>query len=69
VENTDIGTKLVVSADGSGIVCQAGGLLLIETLRVTGLDQGLSRGLEECASQVIAINFQTVAQANDHWRS
>jgi Transposase DDE domain group 1 len=39
------GSKIVVSADGKGIVCQAGGLLLTETLRVTGLDQGLSAGL------------------------
>jgi hypothetical protein len=34
-----------VSSDGKGIVCQAGGLLLMETLRVSGLDQGLSRAL------------------------
>ena len=38
--------KIVVSSDGSGIVCQAGGLLLAETLRVSGLDRGLSVGLE-----------------------
>src|SRR5256885_16919926 len=38
--------KIVVSADGSGIVCQAGGLLLAETLRVSGLGDGLSAGLE-----------------------
>ena len=37
--------KIVVSGDGAGIVSQAGGLLLIEALRVTGLDQGLSRAL------------------------
>src|SRR4051794_14336043 len=37
--------KIVVSSDGHGIVCQAGGLLLLETLRVTGLDQALSDGL------------------------
>ncbi|TDC56008.1 IS1380 family transposase [Actinomadura sp. KC345] len=37
--------KIVVSGDGAGIASQAGGLLLIETLRVTGLDQGLSRAL------------------------
>ena len=37
--------KIVVSSDGRGIVCQAGGLLLLETLRVTGLDQALSDGL------------------------
>jgi hypothetical protein len=38
--------KIMVSSDGSGIACQAGGLLLIEALRVTGLGQGLSRALE-----------------------
>jgi hypothetical protein len=38
--------KIVVSADGLGIVCQAGGLLLAETLGVSGLDRGLSAGLE-----------------------
>ena len=37
--------KIVVSSDGKGIVCQAGGLLLLETLRVTGLDRGLSKAL------------------------
>ncbi|GGL20973.1 hypothetical protein Sme01_23300 [Sphaerisporangium melleum] len=35
--------KIVVSADGRGIVRQAGGLLLLETLRVTGLGEGLSQ--------------------------
>jgi hypothetical protein len=38
--------KIVVSSDGKGIICQAGGLLLLETLRVTGLGRGLSRALE-----------------------
>lgn len=38
--------KIVVSSDGSGIVCQAGGLLLVEALRVSGLGAGLSRVLE-----------------------
>lgn len=38
-------SKIVVSSDGKGIICQAGGLLLMETLRVSGLDQGLSRAL------------------------
>lgn len=37
--------KIVVSGDGAGLVSQAGGLLLVEALRVTGLDQGLSRAL------------------------
>ena len=36
----------MVSADGSGIVSQAGALLLTEALRVTGLDEGLDGGLE-----------------------
>jgi hypothetical protein len=39
-------SKIVVSSGGQGIVGQAGGLLLVETLRVTGLDQGLSRALQ-----------------------
>ena len=34
-----------VSADGTGLVPQVGGLLLAETLRVTGLGLGLSAGL------------------------
>jgi len=38
--------KIVVSADGTGIVSQAGGLLLTQTLRATGLDRGLQAGLE-----------------------
>src|SRR6266566_6864820 len=38
--------KIMVSADGTGIVSQAGGLLLTQTLRVTGLDRGLSAALE-----------------------
>lgn len=37
--------KIVVYGDGARIASQAGGLLLIEGLRVTGLDQGLSRAL------------------------
>ncbi|WP_214111419.1 IS1380 family transposase [Acrocarpospora catenulata] len=39
-------SKIVASADGKGLVCQAGGLLLIETLRATGLDQGMSQALQ-----------------------
>jgi len=35
--------KIAVSADGTGIVSQAGGVLLVRALRITGLDQGLSR--------------------------
>lgn len=37
--------KLVVSADGTGIVSQAGGIPLTRTLRTTGLDQGLAIAL------------------------
>jgi DDE family transposase len=45
VKNTGRCTKITVSADGSGIVSQAGGLLLTRTLQVTGMDRGLSAGL------------------------
>ncbi|WP_182878256.1 transposase [Microbispora sp. H10670] len=38
--------KIVVSADGAGLISQAGGLLLLETLRVTGLGRELSAQLE-----------------------
>ena len=38
--------KTVVSADGTGMVSQAGGLLLTQTLRVTGMDRGLEAALE-----------------------
>jgi hypothetical protein len=37
--------RILVSADGTGIVSHAGGLLLTETARVTGLQAGLSAGL------------------------
>jgi len=39
-------TKIMVSGDGTGIVSQAGGLLLTQALRVTGLDRGLDAALE-----------------------
>jgi hypothetical protein len=39
-------SKIMVSADGTGIVSQAGSLLLTRALRVTGLDRGLDAGLE-----------------------
>jgi hypothetical protein len=45
MQNTARRPKLTVSADGSGIVSQAGALLLTQTLRLTGLDSGLSAGL------------------------
>jgi hypothetical protein len=35
-----------VSADGTGIISQAGAVLLSKTLRVTGLDRQLSAGLQ-----------------------
>jgi hypothetical protein len=38
--------KIIVSADGTGIISQAGGLLLTRTLRVTGIDRGLEEALE-----------------------
>jgi hypothetical protein len=37
--------KIVVSVDGTGMVSMAGGLLLAQTLRLTGLDRGLSAAL------------------------
>ncbi len=38
--------KIMVSADGTGIISQGGGLLLAQTLRATGLDRGLDAALE-----------------------
>jgi Transposase DDE domain group 1 len=38
--------KIVVSSDGSGIISHSGGLLLLETVRATGLGRALSEGLE-----------------------
>jgi hypothetical protein len=38
--------KIMVSADGTGILSQAGGLLLTQALRVTVLDRGLDAALE-----------------------
>ena len=45
VKNTVRCPKITVSADGRGLVSQAGALLLLETLRATGLSRGLSAGL------------------------
>jgi hypothetical protein len=39
-------SKITVSADGTGLVSQAGGLLLTRALRVTGLDDGMDAALE-----------------------
>ena len=45
MQNTARHPKITVSADGKGIVSQAGALLLAGTLRVTGLGEGLTEGL------------------------
>jgi hypothetical protein len=45
VQNTVRRAKITVSADGTGLVSQAGVLVLAETLRVTGLGEGLSGAL------------------------
>jgi Transposase DDE domain group 1 len=45
VQNTARRPKITVSADGRGLVSQAGTLLLAEAARVTGLGQGLTDGL------------------------
>ena len=45
MKNTGLRSKITVSADGKGLVSQAGGLLLAEALQVTGLGQGLSGAL------------------------
>ncbi len=45
MQNTARRSKITVSADGEGLVSQAGALLLAEALRVTGLGKGLSAGL------------------------
>ena len=37
--------KVAVSADGKGLVSQAGAVLLFQALRVTGLDRGLPLAL------------------------
>ena len=37
--------KIIVSADGKGIVSQAGAFVLAETARVTGLGHGLTAAL------------------------
>src|SRR6516164_1054017 len=39
--------RVAVSADGRGLVSQAGAVLLWETMRVTGLDRGLSAALQQ----------------------
>jgi hypothetical protein len=46
VNNSARTAGVAVSADGRGLVSQAGAVLLWETLRVTGLGRGLSAALE-----------------------
>jgi Transposase DDE domain group 1 len=46
MQNSARSSKVTVSADGRGLVSQAGAVLLRETLRVTGLGRGLSAALE-----------------------
>jgi hypothetical protein len=45
MQNTARRPKVLVFGDGTGIVSHAGGLLVTETARVTGLQAGLSGGL------------------------
>ena len=45
MNNTVRRPKITVSADGTGLVSQAGTLLLAEAARVTGLGEGLAGGL------------------------
>jgi Transposase DDE domain group 1 len=45
VNSTARRAKIAVSADGRGLVSQAGAVLLAETARVTGLGRGLTDGL------------------------
>ena len=45
MQNTVRRAKITVSADGEGLVSQAGVLLLAEAIRVSGLRRGLSGGL------------------------
>jgi hypothetical protein len=45
VQNTARTPKITVSADGQGLVSRTGALLLAETLRVTGLGEGLPAAL------------------------
>jgi hypothetical protein len=47
VNNSARSRRVTVSADGRGLVSQAGAVLLWETLRVTGLGRGLSAALEQ----------------------
>jgi hypothetical protein len=46
VKNSARSSRVTVSADGRGLVSQAGAVLLWETMRVTGLGRGLSAALQ-----------------------
>ena len=46
MKNSARAARVSVSADGRGLVSQAGAVLLWETMRVTGLGRGLSQALE-----------------------
>jgi hypothetical protein len=46
VKNTGLRPSLQVSADGKGLVSRGGAVLLTRAARLTGLDTGLSAGLE-----------------------
>ena len=46
MKNSARGARVAVSADGRGLVSQAGAVLLRETMRVTGLARGLSENLQ-----------------------
>jgi hypothetical protein len=50
VKGTGRRSKIAVSADGCGVVSQAGALLLVEALRVSGLGRGLSAALSRWRS-------------------
>jgi Transposase DDE domain group 1 len=45
VKNSARAARVLVSADGRGLLSEAGSVLLWETMRVTGLGRGLSAGL------------------------
>jgi hypothetical protein len=45
MKNSARSTRVAVSADGKGLVSQAGAVLLWQTMRVTGLSRGLSENL------------------------
>jgi Transposase DDE domain group 1 len=75
VQDTARLPKITVSADGQGLVSQAGALLLAETLRVTGLGVGLSAGLARWRAsravhdpgKIIADLAMTLALGGDCW--